>query len=176
MGSGRPAAAQYQADRAALESLLNGTTAEELAQAEAANRLAAARVTEAELNLQMLPVTAPADAVVDRMLFEQGERPRVGDTVAILLAELVPYARIYVPEPLRSQILPGTTIKIETENPEVSFTGQVRWVSADPSFTPYFALTEHDRSRLSYLAEVDLPAAYKLPSGVPVFASFPDTA
>ena len=66
MGSGRPAAAQYQADRAALESLLNGTTAEELAQAEAANRLAAARVTEAELNLQMLTATAPADAVVDR--------------------------------------------------------------------------------------------------------------
>ncbi len=39
------------------------------------------------------------------------------------------------------------------------FTGTVRWVSADASFTPYFALTEHDRSRLSYLAEVDVPDA-----------------
>jgi HlyD family secretion protein len=166
--------AQYHADRAALESLLNGTTAEELAQAEAAHRSATARVAEAELNLEMLTIKAPGDAVVDKVLFELGERPRAGDTVAILLADQVPYARIYVPEPLRSRVTPGVTLKIETGNPEQSFSGQVRWVSADPSFTPYFALTEHDRSRLSYLAEVDVPAASKLPSGIPVFVSLPE--
>jgi len=55
-------------------------------------------------------------------------------------------------------------------------TGTVRWVSADASFTPYFALTEHDRSRLSYLAEVDLPGASHLPSGVPLQVDFPVTA
>jgi HlyD family secretion protein len=52
-------------------------------------------------------------------------------------------------------------------------TGTVRWVSADASFTPYFALTEHDRSKLSYLAEVDLPEASSLPSGVPLEVDFP---
>ena len=51
--------------------------------------------------------------------------------------------------------------------------GRVRWVSADASFTPYFALTEHDRSRLSYLAEVDLEDARDLPSGVPLQVDFP---
>ncbi|GAG92015.1 unnamed protein product, partial [marine sediment metagenome] len=40
-------------------------------------------------------------------------------------------------------------------------------------FTPYFALTEHDRSRLSYLAEVDVPDASSLPSGVPLEVDFP---
>ena len=49
----------------------------------------------------------------------------------------------------------------------------MRWVSADASFTPYFALTEHDRSRLSYLAEVDVPDAAELPSGVPLEVDFP---
>jgi HlyD family secretion protein len=49
----------------------------------------------------------------------------------------------------------------------------VRWVSSDATFTPYFALTEHDRSRLSFLAEIDIPDAAQLPSGVPLQADFP---
>jgi HlyD family secretion protein len=54
-----------------------------------------------------------------------------------------------------------------------AFTGRVRWVSSDATFTPYFALTEHDRSRLSYLAEIDIPEAADLPSGVPLQADLP---
>jgi HlyD family secretion protein len=51
--------------------------------------------------------------------------------------------------------------------------GVVRFVSADAAFTPYYALTQEDRSRLSYLAEIDLPddAARDIPSGVPVQVS-----
>jgi len=46
----------------------------------------------------------------------------------------------------------------------------VRFVSAEASFTPYYSLTQKDRTRLSYLAEiaVDDPAAANLPAGVPV--------
>jgi HlyD family secretion protein len=54
-----------------------------------------------------------------------------------------------------------------------SITGTVRWVSADANFTPYFALTEHDRSRVSYLAEIDVPDASSLPSGIPLEVDFP---
>jgi HlyD family secretion protein len=54
--------------------------------------------------------------------------------------------------------------------------GRVRTVSSDPVFTPYFALTERDRSRLAYVAEVTLvgKAADALPAGLPVEVSFPD--
>jgi HlyD family secretion protein len=54
--------------------------------------------------------------------------------------------------------------------------GRVRTVAAEASFTPYFALTERDRSRLAYVAEIDLEgeAARALPIGVPVEADFPD--
>ena len=55
-----------------------------------------------------------------------------------------------------------------------ALTGTVRWVSADASFTPYFALTEHDRARLSFLAEIDVEQARDLPSGVPLQADFPE--
>jgi HlyD family secretion protein len=47
--------------------------------------------------------------------------------------------------------------------------GRFRWIASEATFTPYFALTEHDRSRLSYLAKIDIEAmGERLPDGVPV--------
>ncbi|HQR24711.1 MAG TPA: hypothetical protein PK163_07975, partial [Steroidobacteraceae bacterium] len=56
-----------------------------------------------------------------------------------------------------------------------SFGGKVRYVSADASFTPYYSLTQKDRTRLSFLAEitVDDPKAASLPAGVPVQVTLP---
>jgi len=50
----------------------------------------------------------------------------------------------------------------------------VRTLAHDAAFTPYYALTQHDRGRLSYLAEVDLEGANldALPTGVPVEVRF----
>ena len=70
-------------------------------------------------------------------------------------------------------VQPGERLNVRIDGSTRSMTGTVRWVSADASFTPYFALTEHDRSRLSYLAEVDVPDASSLPSGVPLEVDFP---
>lgn len=70
-------------------------------------------------------------------------------------------------------MLPGDRIDVRIDGVEAPQEGRVRWVSSDATFTPYFALTEHDRSRLSYLAEIDLPDASHLPSGVPLEADFP---
>jgi HlyD family secretion protein len=55
------------------------------------------------------------------------------------------------------------------------FTGKVRTVASEPDFTPYYALTERDRSRLSYVAEVELsgPEAAHLPAGLPLEVDFP---
>jgi HlyD family secretion protein len=53
--------------------------------------------------------------------------------------------------------------------------GRVRWVASDPAFTPYFALTERDRGRLTYLAKVDIvDDLARLPDGVPVEVVFQD--
>jgi HlyD family secretion protein len=84
------------------------------------------------------------------------------------------YARFYVPEPLRSRIVPGSALTARVDGVDSPLTGTVRWVSSDASFTPYFALTEHDRSRLSYLAELDLPEAAGLPSGIPLVVLPPE--
>jgi HlyD family secretion protein len=91
----------------------------------------------------------------------------------VLLDSSRTFARVFVPEHLRSRVRPGDSLTVRIDGLAESFSGQVRWVSADASFTPYFALTEHDRSRLSYLAEIDVEAASELPSGIPLQVDFP---
>jgi HlyD family secretion protein len=165
--------AREQAERNALEALLNGTTLEELEQTEAALRAMEAAVSQAELDLQRLTLTAPVNGTVDKVWYEVGERPAAGATVAVVLDDARPYARIYVPAEWRTRIVPGLTVDVRVDGFTEPLQGTVAWVSADASFTPYFALTEYDRSRLSYLAEVDVPGAGHLPSGVPLTVTVP---
>jgi HlyD family secretion protein len=156
-----------------LERLLNGTTVEELQQATAALEAAEAGIARIELDIERLRIYAPVDGMLDKRLYQLGERPLPGATVCVILDAARTYARIYVPEALRSSIQPGNPLDVRIDGQDQTITGSVRWVSADASFTPYFALTEHDRSRLSYLAEVDVPQAGSLPSGVPLEVDFP---
>lgn len=165
--------AAWKAAGESLEKLLNGTTVEELQQAIAAHQAAAAKVSQLELDIARLKIYAPVAGMLDKRLYQLGERPQPGATIAVILDNSRTYARIYVPEPLRSSVQPGKQLEVRIDGNTQSITGTVRWVSADATFTPYFALTEHDRSRLSFLAEVDVPGASGLPSGVPLEVDFP---
>jgi HlyD family secretion protein len=158
---------------AQLEELLAGTTAEELAQAEQAVNQALARRDAAKLDLGRHTLIAPVDGVVDSRLFEIGERPGIGQPVLVMLGGAQPYARVYVPENLRVQIKSGTRARVYVDGLERTIAGRVRWVASESAFTPYFALTERDRGRLSYVAKVDiLDETTRLPDGVPVEVEF----
>jgi HlyD family secretion protein len=169
----KTAAAQVKADSEALDRLLHGTTIEELDQATAAVEAGDAQVRQAQLDLDRTQIFAPVSGVVDKVLFRMGERPAPGTTIAVVLDSSRTYARVYVPEHLRTRVTPGVNIDVRMDGVDRAFSGRVRWVSSDATFTPYFALTEHDRSRLSFLAEIDIPEAADLPSGVPLQADFP---
>ncbi len=159
--------------RAQLEELLAGTTVEELTQAEQAVRQAEARRAYALVDVDRHTLRAPADGITDSRLFELGERPVPGQPVMILLAGKQPYARVYVPENLRVRIKTGTRATIYVDGLENAIDGRVRWVAAEAAFTPYFALTERDRGRLSYIAKVDIAEdRERLPDGVPVEVVF----
>lgn len=172
----KTAVAAEKAATESLDRLLNGTTIEELQQAIAAHQAAMARLRQLELDIARLKIYAPVTGMLDKRLYQLGERPQPGATVAVILDSARSYARIYVPEPLRSSIQPGKKLDVRIDGNGHSITGTVRWISADATFTPYFALTEHDRSRLSFLAEVDVPDAADLPSGVPLEVDFPLSA
>ena len=154
---------------AKLDELLAGTTPEELGQAEEAVNQASARIASLTIDLERHLSVAPVDSVVDSLLFEVGERPAIGQPMAILLSGQQPYARVFVPEAIRVHVMPGTSAKIFVDGLEDPLAGRVRWVASEAAFTPYFALTEHDRGRLSFAAKIDiLIADTRLPDGVPV--------
>lgn len=161
---------------ARLEALLEGTTAEEIRQAEATLAEAEAVVADRQLQLDRLTLRAPRTGVIDAVPVEAGDRPQAGQVVAILLAGDRAYARVYVPADVRVRVRPGMTAVVRVDGMTGPLLGRVRTVAAEASFTPYFALTERDRSRLAYVAEIDLErdAARALPTGVPVEADFPD--
>ena len=163
------AAANLETLEARLDELLSGTTVEELRQAEAAVRLAEARLKSVEIDRSRHSSFAPAAAVVDSLLFQPGERPTAGRPMAILLTGPQPYARVFVPEALRARVEPGQPAKVFVDGIAEPFEGRVRWVSRDASFTPYFALTEADRGRLSYPAKIDISgASRRIADGLPV--------
>lgn len=158
---------------AQLEERLAGTTIEELEQAEQAVNQARARRDSALIDLDRHHLKAPDNGVLDSRIFEIGERPAAGQPVVVVLGGEQPYARVYVPEALRVQVKPGVKALIHVDGMDTAIDGRVRWVSSDPAFTPYYALTERDRGRLSYVAKVDISEQReRLPDGVPVDVEF----
>lgn len=154
---------------AKLDEFLTGTTIEEMRQAEAAVLQAKARLDSLAVDRDRHLAVAPRDGVIDSLLFETGERPGIGQPVAILLSGSQAYARIYVPEDLRVRATPGVRARVFIDGMQAPVDGVVRWVSSDAAFTPYFALTEDDRGRLTFAAKIDIPGVERrIPDGVPV--------
>lgn len=162
--------ADLAAASASLLALKNGTRAEELAQTEAALRGAQARLESARYGLERLVVRAPREGRVDTLPMKPGDEPARGAIVAVLLAGGAPYARVYVPEHERAKIVAGQRFSVEVEGVAEKFAAHLRHIESQASFTPYYALTGDDASRLTYLAEIDLEgdAAKQLPAGLPV--------
>jgi HlyD family secretion protein len=163
------AAANLESLEARLDELLSGTTVEELRQAEEVVRQAEARVNSLLVDRDRHTAIAPVDGVIDSLLFEPGERPGIGQPMAILLSGSQAYARIYVPEDIRVRTVPGVSALVYVDGVDNPYEGVVRWVSNEAAFTPYYALTEKDRGRLSFAAKIDIvDAPRRLPDGVPV--------
>mgnify|MGYP001824293681 FL=1 len=158
---------------AQLQEALAGTTVEELAQAEQALAQLAARRDRARIDLHRHALYAPVDGVLDSRLFELGERPSPGQPTLVMLGGSQAYARVFVPEDRRVHVSPGSKARIYVDGLDAPVEGRVRWVSSEAAFSPYYALTERDRRRLSYLAKVDIVEQRKrLPDGVPVEVEF----
>lgn len=159
--------------KAQLEELLSGTTAEELSQAEQAVQQSRASVEAAGVDLLRLEIRAPVAGIMDSRPFELGERPGPGQAVAILLPAEQPHARVYIPEEMRVHVRAGGAATIHVDGLAEPLNGRIRWISSEAAFTPYFALTERDRKRLTYVAKVDITDDIaRLPDGIPVEVEF----
>ena len=166
---------EVEALGAVLEDLLDGATVEQLGQAEAAVSEAEARLERLRLSAARLHIVAPRAGSIEALPYELGERPPPGAALVVMLAADTLHARIYVPEPLRAQVQPGLAAVLKIDGVEETVPGTVSFVSSEAAFTPYFSLTQRDRSRLVYLAKVQVEEAARqhLPAGLPVEVDFP---
>jgi len=130
---------------------------------------------QANITLDRLSVRAPRDASVDSLPYHLGGRPPARAVVAVLLDASAAYVQVYIPEPLRARAAVGTEATLKFDGLDKTYAGTLRYVSQDASFTPYYSLTERDRSRLAYLAKVYLRPGEigQLPDGAPVSVDFP---
>lgn len=157
---------------AQLRELTNGTRPEQLEQASAALQSARANLAHLQVSRDHLSLRAPRAGRIDSLPFKVGDQPPAGAELVSLLVGEAPYARIFIPASVRAQIRIGDAMRVHVEGVEQPFTARVRSVHSEASFTPYYALTGDDASRLMYRAEllIDDAAARQLPAGLPLRA------
>lgn len=147
--------------------LLAGTRPEQLQQVEAQVAAATAALALERQALAELEVTATRDGRVDSLPWSQGDRVAAGALLAVLLVEDAPYVRAYLPQRYRPSLREDNKLQVQIDGVAETYTGRIRWISAEPAFTPFYALNQKERTRLVYLTEVQLgPEAAKLPAGV----------
>lgn len=166
--------ASLQSAREELRKLTNGTRPEDLLKAEAELLSVNAVLASEKKKLDDLTVRATRDGILDNLPWNLGERVTTGSPLAIVLAGNAPYARVYIPEPYRVKVNVGDELLVHVDGLDSTITGTLRWIATDPAFTPYYALNQEERSRLMFLAEVQLPDNQAhLPNGVPAQVQLP---
>lgn len=168
------ALAALEDSREQLILLQRGTRVEELQQAQAQWQAAASGLALIEKQLSDLTIVATRSGMVDSLPWHLGERVSAGSPLVVLLAQGNPFVRAYIPEGKRASVKIGQTLNVAVDGAKASFRGTISRLQSDPAFTPYYALTEEDRARLMYLAEIQLgDDAKHLPSGLPAQVSLP---
>jgi HlyD family secretion protein len=163
--------AQVRAAQAFLSELGHGARSERIDQARSAVRAADAQLAAQSVSLDKLQIVAPRDGRIDSLPYKLGDQAPLGAPLAVLLVGDAPYARVYVPEPMRANVKVGDRATVHVDG-QGDIVGRVRAIRSEPSFTPYYALSGKDAARLSYLAEIVLENAGDLPAGLPVRVEF----
>jgi len=168
------AQAELSSAEQSLAELTAGAREEDLRIAQSQLEAAEAQVEAAKAQLTTLTIRASRDGTLDSLPWNLGERVSQGSPVAVMLAGEAPFARVYVPEPYRVRVKQGDKLSVSVDGLDAPFEGTLTWISNDPAFTPYYALNQKERSRLVYLAEIQLPKeAAGLPLGIPVEVTLP---
>ena len=166
------ASAATRSAEAQLRELTNGTRPEQLEQAAAALEAARGNLAQLQVGREHLSLRAPRSGLVDALPFKVGDQPPTGAELVSLLVGEQPYARVFIPASIRAQVSVGDVMRVFVEGVEQPFQARVRSIRSEAAFTPYYALTGDDASRLMYRAELVLQgeAARQLPAGLPLRA------
>lgn len=167
------AIATHAAAKQSLQELENGTRREQLEQAQAAVAAADASLAYQQKALADLSLVASQDAVVDTLPWRAGDRVAAGTQLVGLLATSRPYVRVYLPATWLDTVTAGSKVDVYVDGREQAIAGTVRNIRSQPAFTPFYALNEHDRARLMYLTDIDIPDDSGLPTGMALEVELP---
>jgi len=168
---------------AKLEDLLAGPTAEEIAVAEAAVRVAEAKAAQHRVQVEKCVVHSPLQsekgtAVVIAQALRVGEIAAPAATI-LTLADLSDVTLdVYVPEPRIGHVMLGMEVDVRVDSfPDEVFGGRVGRIADEPEFTPRNIATVEGRRNTFYAVEVRLDnSARLLKPGMPADATFPSVA
>lgn len=168
------AAARVEQAKQQLSELRNGTRPEQFMQIEARIAAAQGRLSLEQKALQDLSLISAHDAVVDSLPWQPGDRVTQGAALVSLLIDQQAYVRVYVPADARDQLALGAPLMVKPDSDTPAFSASIRYIRAQPAFTPFYALNERDRARLMYLTELALPDSQSgLHTGMTVEVSLP---
>lgn len=164
------AQAQVEDARAALRVAKEGARTDEQAAAQAQAQAAQAGVAQVEWLLQQKQVTAPVAGVVQELYIRQGEFATAGSTTMTILHTGSLRVRFFVPNDLRPQFMPGSSVNVVISGCEKPASARITRVSARPEYTQPMMFSQELRDRLSFLTEARLeaPQGCTAPPGTPV--------
>jgi HlyD family secretion protein len=170
-------AARVQAEQALAEARLGPdrirASEAELLGLEAAEREAGARVGEAQVGVEDLRVTSPADGIITARFANLGEVVNAG----MPLLELVDldrlYLKVYVPEKQIGLVHLGLPARVHADAfPSEPFEATVRYIASRAEFTPKEVQTPDERTKLVYEVRLYLEhnPGHRLTPGLPADA------
>lgn len=123
---------------------------------------------EAQIRINQLSPTAPADGRVEEVFFQRGEWVNANQAVVALLPDNKVKVRFFVPEQQVAAYMPGRTVHFSCDGCAAGLNAVIRYVSPRPEFTPPIIYSRDSRDRLVFMVEAypDRPA--NLLPGLPV--------
>lgn len=160
-----------------LKELQSGYRVEEVEQARANFNAMQAELEYQQTLLTRYTVFASRAGKLDSLPYKLGDKPPINAVLTTVLAGDAPWARVYLPETWLSHLSVNMSVDVHIDGLKHAISGKIRFISSVPTFTPYYALSEEDRSRLMFIAEIDLldDIAQSLPLGIPVQVAAPRT-
>lgn len=137
-----------------------GPRQEEVAGAEAQLKAAQAQLALLQHQIAQGELKAPADAVVRSRLLEPGDMATPQKAVYALALAQPKWVRVYVGEPDLGRVKPGMAARVFTDSqPGQPIAGQVGYIASVAEFTPKSVQTEELRTSLVYEVRVQVQDA-----------------
>lgn len=131
---------------------------------------AQANMADANIKYADTDILAPADGTILTRVREPGTIVNPGDTVYVMAVDDPIWVRAYISESELGKIFPGMNAKIYSDSrPDVSYDGQIGFISPVAEFTPKNVETPDLRTKLVYRLRITISNKDRyLRQGMPV--------